>query len=330
MKKTIGFMSMVLIAAFTVTACNKELKVNEPGNLVPKTVTEDASLPAITINGTRLHAETFGNPNDPIVVMLHGGPGGDYRSMLNVRALANDGYFLIFYDQRGSGLSQRQDKRSYTLQLMLDDLSSVISHYRKSPTQKIFLLGHSWGAMLATAYINSYPTAINGVILAEPGGFTWDETKDYLNRTRNLSAFNEHSNDGFYPDQVLTGKENEHEVLDYKMAIASAVDNREGNALGNAGASPFWRFGAATQSALFDIASKDGFDWTTNLSHYTTKVLFCYSELNKAYGVAHAQLLSSAYPHVQLEKIPGTGHDILYFGWNNFYPLAKNYFNAQR
>ncbi len=330
MKKKLSCMSMVLIAVITVTACEKELKPNEPGNLVPKTVTEDASIPAISVNGTHLHAETFGNPNDPMVVMLHGGPGGDYRSMLNARVLANDGYFVIFYDQRGSGLSQRQDKSSYSLQLMLEDLSSVIGYYRKSQDQKVFLLGHSWGAMLATAYVNSYPSGINGLILAEPGGFTWDETKDYLDRIRNLSAFNEDSNDGFYPDQVLTGRENEHEVLDYKMAIASAVDNRKGNALGNAGASPFWRYGAVTQSALFEIARKDGFDWTTNLSHYTTKVLFCYSELNIAYGIEHAQLLSSAYPQVQLEKIQGTGHEILYFGWNNFYPVVKNYLNSLR
>jgi proline iminopeptidase len=324
-------MSMVLIAVFIGTACKKEqLKLNEPGNLVPKTVTEDPSLPAISINGTRLHAETFGNPDDPMIVVLHGGPGADYRSMLKVSALANDGYFLVFYDQRGSGLSQRQDKGSYSIQLMLDDLGSVISHYRKSPDQKIFLLGQSWGAMLATAYINSYPAAINGVILSEPGGFTWDETRDYISRTRKLSPFNEATNDEFYPDQVITGRENEHEVLDYKMALTSAFDTKKGNPIGNAGVYPFWRFGAVAQTSLFEIASKDGFNWTTNLSLYTTKVLFCYSELNKAYGPEYARLLSSAYPHVQLEMIQGTGHEIPYFGWNNFYPLVKNYLDSQR
>ena len=68
---------MVLIAAIMVTACKKELKVNEPGNLVPKTVTGDASISAIEVNGARLHAETFGTPTDPMVVILHGGPGAD-------------------------------------------------------------------------------------------------------------------------------------------------------------------------------------------------------------------------------------------------------------
>lgn len=321
---------MVLIAAIAVIACKKELKVNEPGNLVPKTVSEDATIPAININGTRFHAETFGNDTDPMVVMLHGGPGSDYRSLLNAKALANDGYFVIFYDQRGSGLSQREDKSSYSLQLMLDDLGAVISHYRKSKDQKVFLLGHSWGAMLATAYINSYPTAINGVILVEPGGFTWNQTSDYISRTKDLSRFSENSNDALYPEQFFTGNENEHELLDYRMAVLASFDSRKGNPLGIAGAYPFWRYGAVIHSALFEIAGKDGFDWTTNLSRYKTKVLFCYSELNKAYGAEHAQLLSSAYPNVQLEMIHGTGHEMIYFGWDNFYPIVKNYLNALR
>ncbi|HEX3767129.1 MAG TPA: alpha/beta hydrolase [Puia sp.] len=330
MKKKLSCLSIVLIAAIVVTACKKELKVNEPGNLVPKTVTEDASIPAININETRLHAETFGNPADPMVVILHGGPGADYRSMLNVKALASDGYFVVFYDQRGSGLSERKDKNSYSLQLMLDDLTGVIGHYRKSKDQKIFLLGHSWGAMLATAYVNSYPATINGVILAEPGGFTWDQTSDYVSRTKDMSPFSENSNDALYPDQLFTGKENEHEILDYKMAVVAAFDTREGNPLGIAGVYPYWRFGAVIQSALFDIGRKDGFDWTTHLSQYKTKVLFCYSELNKAYGAGHAQLLSSAYPNVQLEMIKGTGHEMFYFGWENFYPVIKNYLDALR
>ena len=169
MKKKTNFMSVVLIVTFTLVGCAKELTVKEPGNLVPKTVTEDPSLPSLAVNGTTLHAETFGNPDSPMVVMLHGGPGADYRSMLKLKALAGDGYFVVFYDQRGTGLSQRHNKSIYSIQVMLDDLTAVINRYRKSSNQKIFLLGHSWGAMLATAYVNAYPAAINGVILAEPG-----------------------------------------------------------------------------------------------------------------------------------------------------------------
>lgn len=319
-----------VLTAYTLTGCDKELNLNDLGNLVPKTVTEDPLLPSISVNGTKLHAESFGNPDDPMIIVLHGGPGGDYRSMLNCKTLVSDGYFVVFYDQRGAGLSQRHNKNIYSIPLMLDDLTGVIGYYRKSLSQKIFLLGHSLGAMLATAYVNEYPSAIRGIILAEPGGFTWDETKDYIKRTREIKPFKEATNDVFYLDQILSGKENEHQILDYKMAVISAFDNTEGNVQGNAGQDPFWRMGAVNSIAYFKIADKDGFNWTTNLNRFNTKVLFCYSELNKAYGLDHAKLLSSAYPNVQLEKINGTGHGIIYFGWNNFYPLAKTYLNSLR
>ena len=326
--KVMSIVLVSLLAAASFTGCRKAHPLNRPGDLVPKTVTEDLLLPAITVNGTKLHAETFGNAENPMVVVLHGGPGADYRSMLNCKALANDGYFVVFYDQRGSGLSQRHEKSIYSLQIMLDDLSGVINYYRKSANQKVFLFGHSWGAMLATAYVNAHPTAISGAILAEPGGFTWEQTRDYIGRTRPANATGETDDDALFFDKVLTGNETQDEILDYKFAKFAANDTKEGNIIGNAGPYPFWRMGAVVNSTLIDIASRDGFNWTTNLGQFKTKVLFCYSELNKAYGLEHAKLVSSAYPNVQLERINGSGHEMIYFGWNNFYPLVKTYLNS--
>lgn len=101
-------------------------------------------------NGTKLHAESFGNPDSAIVIVLYGGPCSDYRYLLNCKEFADEGSHVVFYDQRGSGLSKRHCKSCYSIQVMLDEVSAVITHYRKSPAQKVFLLGHSWGAMLAT------------------------------------------------------------------------------------------------------------------------------------------------------------------------------------
>ncbi len=81
-----------LLAGLAASACDI-MSPGDPGNLVPPTVAEDASLPAIEMNGSRFHAETFGNPANPVIVLLHGGPGGDYRSL---RALSGryDGHSL--------------------------------------------------------------------------------------------------------------------------------------------------------------------------------------------------------------------------------------------
>lgn len=305
-----------------------EIDPNEPGALVPKTVDLDATLPSISVNGTLLHAETFGNPNNSMVVFLHGGPGADYRNGLNVKQLADNGYFVVFYDQRGAGLSKRHNKNSYSIQLLLDDLNSVIEYYKTSPNQKTFLFGHSWGGILASAFINKYPTKITGAILAEAGGLTWDDTKEYIERTKKLELFSEATNDAIYLDQFFTGRENQHEILDYKVAIQSSFSYANGNVEGIEGPSPFWRYGHAVFNSLVNIAEKDGYDFTTNLHQYQKKVLIIYSENNRAFGLSLAQKVANYFPIHQIERIDATGHEMIYFKWDSVYPKALVYLNS--
>lgn len=321
------FLLFVVAAMATATFVSCEiLEPGVPGQLVPLTVDEDPSLPSITVNGTMLHAETVGNPNNPMIVVLHGGPGGDYRGLLKLSKFAEDGFFVVFYDQRGSGLSKRHNKATYySEKIYIDDLDAVIKYYRR-PGQKVILMGHSWGAMLATGYVNSYPDEINGVVMMEPGGFEWADAEAFIKRHRNLDLLGETANDYLYLDQLITA--DGHIMLDYKAGLQAAAGSAPGNKLGDAGPTPSWRTGAVCAAASFEYVKDHPFDFTANLSQYRTKVLFTYGELDIAYGTAHAELVSSAYPNVQLVEIKGTGHEIPYFGFDTFYPIAKAYLDS--
>jgi proline iminopeptidase len=328
MKKIV--MASATILTLLLGGCKKEKYINESGNLVPKTVEQDFSLPSITVNGAKFHAEAFGPADSAIILVLHGGPASDYRYLYNCKAFANQGYRVVFYDQRGTGLSQRFPKSHYTsVQQSYDDINAIIDFYRKSASQKVFLLGHSWGGILASAYINRYPTAVNAAVVAEPGGLKWKDVRDYIETSRKMKFTSEALNNATYLDQFITGKENEHEILDYKYSMLSSTGD-EANVVGNEGILTQWRPGVVLQNAYFDIANTDNPDWTTNLHLFTTKVLFVYSERNTAYGLAYAQKVSSAFPNVQLFKTMGAGHDMLSFttGWNNTYPVMLSYFNS--
>ncbi len=327
MKTKVFYLASALFVLLFI-GCKEDRFINEPGNLVPKTVDLDPSLPSINVNGTQLHAETFGNPDNAMVLLLHGGPGGDYRSLLSAKQLANDGYYVVFYDQRGSGLSKRHPKNSYTIQLMINDVSAVIAHYRTSPTQKVFLFGHSWGAILAAAYINAYPNSINGAVFAEPGGFTWDNLKEYGEKSRKLDLFAENTNNVLYMDQFLTGKENDHAILDYKLSISSSFLLEKDNVEGINGLTPFWRNGAVVLNSLAAIAEKDGYDFTPNLHKYNTKTLFIYGSKNRAYGYDFAKKEAQNFPNYEIVKIENTGHEMVYFEWNQVYAATLSYLNA--
>ena len=81
---------------------------------VPATVMDDPGLSRLVIDGYTFHGEIFGQSDNPVVIVLHGGPGGDYRSLLGLQALADE-YFVVFYDQRGAGLSERVPAEQLTL-----------------------------------------------------------------------------------------------------------------------------------------------------------------------------------------------------------------------
>ncbi|HEX7017037.1 MAG TPA: alpha/beta hydrolase, partial [Cyclobacteriaceae bacterium] len=321
-----------ILLAGLLAGCTLE-EWSEPAALVPPTVDQDDAIPSLAINGTLLHVETYGNPDNPLLIVIHGGPGGDFRSLLNVRDLADDGFHVMFYDQRGTGLSRREDKSQYqgpdAVQLFIDDLDALIGHFKTGPEQKVFLLGHSWGAMLAVAYINQHPQEISGAVLAEPGGLTWPQTKTYLSRSNKVHLFSEALNDALVPEQFIAGRST-HEILDYKASFFSVYENAPGNVLGNPGPYPFWRNGAVSFQELNDNAEKYGFDFTTQLDRYAKKVLFLYSENNRAYGAAWVEEVASPLVNAEVSMVPGCGHEMIYFGWAGMYPRVLNYLNQLR
>lgn len=325
----INWCILLLFAGMYLTSCQKE-NWDKPGALVPRTVDQNPNLPSLPVNGTLLHVESYGNPADPLLILIHGGPGADYRSMLRAKAFVDAGFRVVFYDQRGSGLSKREDAGQFqgpdAVQLFIDDLDALINHFQLADTQKVFLMGHSWGAMLATAYINQHPEKISGAVLAEPGGLTWPQTTEYLSRSNKVKLFSEALNDATFPEQIFAGR-SEHEILDYKSSFFSTYENAPGNTVGNAGHYPFWRNGAVAFKTLIDNVDIYPFDFTTHLHLYETKILFAYSELNQAYGLDWAKTVSAPYPNVQLAKVENSGHELLHFGWDTFYPQALTYLN---
>ena len=300
----------LLSLALGLSGC---LDPSAPGNLVPATVAEDPTLPRIEVNGTLLHAEAFGDPHAPMIVILHGGPGGDYRAFLPYKALADDGYYVVFWDNRGAGLSQRHDAGDYDFDSYLEDLRQVIEHYSTSSAQPVIFLGHSWGAMYATWFINTYGDyggRVIGAVLSEPGAFTRDGLEDYLaQQFPPWGLTSEALNDVAFMDQVMSA--DDHARADYMVAAAVlAGAPQEHNDRKNP--APFWRKGAVLRTALLKIGLDDGFDWTTHLGDYPHKVLFLRGELNENLPLAHQQELASHYASSEVVTIQGTGHEVMW------------------
>jgi proline iminopeptidase len=263
--------------------------------------------------------------------MLHGGPGGDYRSLLPYRVLADDGYHVVFFDHRGAGLSERHDESSYALDDYLEDLRLVIEHFSASDQQPIVFIGHSWGAMYATWFINEhgdYGGRVAGAVLSEPGAFTSDGLEDYLDGMFPPWGFtSEELNDVAWADQTLSPMD--HELIDYKFQIAALAQiPSEHNDPDNR--APSWRKGAVVNAALLDIGLDRGFDWTTNLGEFPHEVLFLRGDLNENMPLDHQQELASHYASAQIVTVTDAGHEGMWERQDDFLAHIRAYLGGLR
>ena len=120
-------------------------------------------------DGVQLNYRVVGTGPDTVVV-LHGGPGLTFRYMANDFAPLANGRTLIFYDQRGAGHSQLIfDPALLTVDRQVADLEAVRQHFG---LQKMKLVGHSWGAMLAPFYAAAHPDRVERMVLVTPGPAT--------------------------------------------------------------------------------------------------------------------------------------------------------------
>ena len=295
-------------------ACGEVMSPRDPGNLVPATVAEDPSLQAIEMNGSRFHVETFGNPANPVIVFLHGGPGGDYRGMLRLAGRYNgyalaDGYFLVFWDQRGSGLSARVDKDELTIATYVNDLSALIDRY--SPGRPVYLIGESWGGMFATRYINQYPQRVAGAVLIEPGPMNGATMERLESDVVDFRLGSELLNDIAWSTQFLSP--NDHARMDY-MRVLGMRDAQPRSHLSKVDPAPAWRMGAAASRYIMEDGQDShgvfNYDFTTNLGAYTTPVLFVAGSLSELLGPSLQQEQVNYYPSASLKVVDGAGHDV--------------------
>jgi proline iminopeptidase len=285
---------------------------------VAKTVAQDPSIPHITINGVTFHAETFGDPANPVVIAVHGGPGGDYRSLLALQTLS-DHYFVVFFDQRGAGLSPRVNPQEITLASALADLDSIVDYYGHG--RKVNLVGHSWGAMLASAYLGHHPDKVDHAVLAEPGFLTAELGDTFAKATAirfspgvlyhfvktkfeslHVTDPDDQASDDYFAYQLNMYQGSDHPQAGYRC---------EG---GGPKAGGSWRYGAQAAGGISQQAVDANGNFNVNLvdgvERFTNKVLFIASACQKVIGAEWQKRHMTFFPNAELAVIPDAGHEM--------------------
>lgn len=116
------------------------------------------------INGVRLWYRAAGRPAGAPVVFLHGGPGQGSQTFAKFAGphLERD-HRMVYFDQRGSGRSEKHWKKEYSLAVMVDDIEQLRRHLN---VEQMALIGHSFGTVLALEYAAKYPQRVSHLVLA--------------------------------------------------------------------------------------------------------------------------------------------------------------------
>jgi proline iminopeptidase len=100
------------------------------------------------------------------LLLLHGGPGASHDYLEPLEPLSDERP-VIFYDQLGSGNSDRPDDRSlWTIKRFVEELE----HVREAlQLHEVHILGQSWGTMLGVDYVLAKaPQGVTSLILSGP------------------------------------------------------------------------------------------------------------------------------------------------------------------
>ncbi len=157
-------------------------------------------LESLNINNSKQWILQRGeNQEKPVLLFVHGGPG----SPLMYFSRAFDGVFtkdfiVVHWDQRGSGKSfnPAESVNNYHFQQYVDDGLAVVEYLiSKFQRDKIILLGHSWGTMVAFNMVAQKPNYFESLVtvgtvskMLEMEVYRYNEVRHRIEKSKNKDA----------------------------------------------------------------------------------------------------------------------------------------------
>jgi len=123
------------------------------------------------------------NSNGKVVMLMHGKNFNGAYWKQTIERLAEEGYRVVVPDQVGFGKSSKPVGYQFTFQQLAQNTKLVLNDLK---INKLYLLGHSMGGMLATRFTLMYPEIVEKLILENPIGLEdWKLVAPYTSIDQN-------------------------------------------------------------------------------------------------------------------------------------------------
>jgi proline iminopeptidase len=230
------------------------------------------------------------------VIVLHGGPGLDHTHMSPWLDPLGDELRLLYVDERGQGRSDRVDPASLSLDSFANDVDLLADALG---LDRFALLGHSFGAIVATRHAIERGTAAGYVISG--GGDSSDQLLADVEAS--LAAMGEAGEaiaDSWEQEKTVETEDELRRLIDTQMPFHFHGDAPAGFSNGMVGSPEVLRH--------FANEGYGNFDFGPRLDRVSKPTLVIVGEHDRTTTPRAARVLHEGIAGSELAVIPEAGH----------------------
>ncbi len=117
-------------------------------------------MPLLAVDHSQLYYHPVGH--GPACLVMHGGLGVDHTWLQPWLDPVSEVLKLVYYDHRGNGRSTCEDPGSISIETLCSDAEALRAHLGED---RIALIGHSYGALVAMQYALQHPERVSHLVL---------------------------------------------------------------------------------------------------------------------------------------------------------------------
>lgn len=138
----------------------------------------------VSSDGFKLHCVVSGD-GEALLLGLHGGPGGEGCAYMDpLHRLAGPGRRVVTFDQLGTARSEvPAEPYPWSVERAVADVEAVRAHFG---AERVDLLGHSWGGMLALQYTLDHPQRVGRLVLSGAAASTARIVTEFMRQILDL------------------------------------------------------------------------------------------------------------------------------------------------
>ncbi|WP_038473517.1 alpha/beta fold hydrolase [Fimbriimonas ginsengisoli] len=254
-------------------------------------------------DGFDLYYRTEGNGTP--VVLVSGGPGFDVDYMKEVGGFLPGDYQRIYLEQRGTGRSMPPSLSAETVnvKLWVEDLEALRVALKQ---ERLFLVAHSGGGLLAQAYASAHPDRVDRMILIGPGGPTLEFASWLLDNLAARQTPEDQRLMAYWNAAESHGVDHEKAMLERVRVTTAAYFFDRAKGLAWAAAIPEGSFHARMNELVFADLAK-GYDARPGLRKLQCPVLIVQGHQDPI-GDLTALEIHNTIPGSQLTFLGQCGH----------------------